>query len=737
MNFISFLRLMSRNWYLLLLSALTTSGITFYLTRDTPKEYKSHTVINTGLVSGYNIESSNGGRIDYGYTNNEMENILGIARSRETQEEVNARLLAQALMQTSPSVEVINKPAFDDLKKAISSEIRDKVVNKQSFETTLNNLKSWRDNPEDNDIKTILQGKHPLWGIEHLGDIIIKREGTSDMLRIAYTTTDPAVCRNTIKVLTDVFIAKHRANKEGQTGDVLAFFEKATKESAGALSGKEDNMLDFMVGNKIINYYEQTRFIAAKKEDLDENYFREIMHLAAADSARRDLEVQLGNRVSLPRINKNLINQRNQLANASAQLASLEIGSFEDSTKKVDAVSIDKANLQIDRIRAELRKNAEAAYAVDRTPEGIETKNLLTQWLNQWIDVEQGLARINVFKERKTEFDKIYSRFAPWGSRIKRLEREIDVSERAYLENLHSYNQARLHKFNMMLSGNLRVVDAPFMPDKPEASKRVILIIVGFLAGFILPLALLVAFELLDRSLRDPDNAALITGLELFAAFPKLPKNAATHKKINYPLIVDRSVDQLLQHLKIDLRLHSKSVLARLAFLSPNLGDGKTTIAALIVEKLRSYHYKVLFLRPESSRKRDDKNHPDDHFYKVDFTLFEKEDEMDLLDNPNLQWYKCQYIVTEIPALISGNYPAKLLSQIDVALMVCRANRTWTNADRRSLTTVNQFLKRPTRLVLNATRLDLLEDSLGELPRHRSRLRRWVKRLANRNWAKS
>ena len=110
---------------------------------------------------------------------------------------------------------------------------------------------------------------------------------------------------------------------------------------------------------------------------------------------------------------------------------------------------------------------------------------------------------------------------------------------------------------------------------------------------------------------------------------------------------------------------------------------------------------------------------------------------MDLLDNPNLQWYKCQYIVTEIPALIGGNYPAKLLSQIDVALMVCRANRTWTNADRRALTTVNQFLKRPTRLVLNATRLDLLEDSLGELPRYRSRIRRWLKRLANRNLAKA
>ncbi|MBL7815591.1 MAG: hypothetical protein JNL70_11285 [Saprospiraceae bacterium] len=732
MNFINFLRLVSRNWLLLSLSMLTAAAVTFHLTRDTPKEYQSHTVINTGLVSGYNIESSNGGRIDYAYTNNEMENILGIARSRETQEEVLARLLAQALIQTAPSVEIISAAAFEDLKKDINSTVRTQIVDNQSFETTLNNIKAWRDNPEDNNIKAILSGKHPLWGIEHLQEMVIKREGNSDMVRFSYTSTDPSVCRNTIKILTDIFFQKYRANKEGQTSDVLAFFENATQESAATLNGKEDNMLNFMVNNKIINYYEQTRFIAAKKEDLDELYFKEMMRLAAADSARRNLEAQIGSRINLPKINQNLARQRNQLAQASSRAAALEIGSLEDTTAQIDTRQLNQINTQIEYLRKEMRHNADATFAVERTPEGIDTKNVLAQWLTQWIDVEQGLARLNVFRERKSEFDRIYSRFAPWGSKIKRLEREIDVAERAYLENLHSYNQARLHKFNMMLSGNLRVVDAPFFPDKPKPSKRAMLIIVAGLAGLILPLALMIALELLDKSLRDPENAAATTGLALFAAFPKLPKNWMQHNRVNFPLIVERSVEQLLQHLKIDLKLHSKNVVARLAFLSPNSGDGKTMIASATVQKLRSYGYRVLFLRPDNLS--EGTTHEDDLFYKADFTLFEKEDELDLIDNQNIGWHRCQYIVTEIPAIGSGNFPAKLLSQVDVTLLVCRANRTWSNADRRALATVNQFLKRPARLILNATRLDLLEDSLGELPRKRSVLRRWVKRLARRNW---
>ena len=282
-------------------------------------------------------------------------------------------------------------------------------------------------------------------------------------------------------------------------------------------------MLSFMVQNKIINYYEQTRFIAAKKEELDEMYFKEMMHLAAADSARRNLERQLTKYVDLPTINQSLLKQRAELSNVSTRLASLEISELDDSTEQHDEKTFRQLQAQTERIKNTLRQQAEATYATMRTPQGIEIKDVLSNWLNQFVDVEQGLARLNVFKERKIEFDRVYGRFAPWGSKIKRLEREIDVSERAYLENLHSYNQARLHHYNMLMTANLRVVDAPYLPDKPKPSKRASLIIMGFMAGFVLPLVGLLIMELMDKSLKTPENAVEVSGLELLSAFPKLP----------------------------------------------------------------------------------------------------------------------------------------------------------------------------------------------------------------------
>ena len=678
MSIITLLRLLTRNFKWLFPMGCLSAAMVFYMTKDTPKEYESHTIINTGLVSGYNIESGKGARIDFGYANTEMENILGLAKGRETQEELAARLLTQALLQRKPSPAVINEPAFSALMKDIPQKVRDQFVSYQSFENTLVRVKQLRDRTEPNLVKAMLESKHPLFGIEHINTLSIKREGSSDMIRIAYATTDPSVCRNTLVILTEIFISKHRGNKEGQSSDVVGFFEKSTQESASVLSNKEDNMLSFMVDNKVINYYEQTRFIAAKKEDLDEMYFKEVMQLAAADSARRNLEKQLTKYVNLPIINKSLVKQRTDLSEVSVRMANLELASLSDSSTVPDPVAMNQLQRQSESIKKELRKQAEATYATSRTFDGVEIKNVLNQWLNQFVEVEQSLARVRVFKERKIEFDRLYSKYAPLGSNIKRLEREIDISEKAYLENLHSFNEARLHQYNTLMTANLRVMDAPYFPDKPKPSKRLVLLILGFMAGFVLFLVGLIIRELLDKSLKTPENAIESTGLELHAAFPKLPKNWQADTSIDYSAIMKKAANQLIQNIKVDLRDGNKhlSLTHHVAVVGTRGKEGKSFIIDYLTKKID---------HPEKSGKSG-------------------------------------FIFTELPALLSEHYSADLDAQYDFVLLVANADFTWNNADNKATTAIAKVTNCTCRMVLNNVNVDDLESSLGEIPKQRSSL---------------
>lgn len=732
MTLVQFLRTLSRYFALMALSGAVAAAVVFRLTQNAKKEYQSHTLINTGLVSGYNIESQQVGRIDYAYTNNEMENIIGMAKSRETLETLGNQLLAEALLLEQPSDTLLGRPAFDELRTTIPASMRAELAVPGNLAQTVLNIARLRSLPGDNPVKTLLNGKHDLFGIEHLQTIVVRREGNSDMIRIAYTTSDPAMCRFTIARLSDLFIHKHRTVKEGQSADVLAFFERATRESAADLSAREDNLLDFMVQNKIINYYEQTRYIAAAKEELDEFYFKELMKLAAADSSRRNLESRLESRVRLPEINHTLLALREQLSGVNTRLAALEIESLTDTVAQPGKSNLSASlSRQADQLKSDLRKTADATFAVQRTPEGVETAEMLHRWLDQWLEVEQTLARLDVLRQRKQEFERIYSQFAPWGSKLKRFEREIDVSERAYLENLHAYNQARLHKHNTLMASNLRIVDAPYLPAHPNASKRMMLVIVAFLAGFSLVLGAVLARELLDNTIATPERAVAASGLPFATAFPHLPTRWAKHPKVDYPAILTRATDQLLQHVKLSLRQQpARQQPARITLISTREGEGKSFVAGKLVEKIRAGGEKVLWLRPPNSAPAD---HPDNVVYPIDDAFFEKHPESGRLNNPAYPETPYAFVVTELPALLTGNYPVDYLAGTDCAMLVARANRTWNPADSRTLGTLEQVINKKPLLVLNDAAPDNMESAIGEIPKYRSPFRRLVKKLASFN----
>ena len=708
----------------MLLAGIILAAVVFYGTLNEKKEFTSHTLLNTGLVSGYNLESSGGAKIDYAYTNNEMENLLSLASSYEMMEELAMNLLAEYIILDEPNPSQITLEGWEEMKSQDIHEVRLLIKVDGDLEKTLANIQRYRAEQEENPVQLLLYGKHPFFGIEHLQELQVLREGKSDQIRFKYSTTDPAVCRYTLQKLTKIFIHRHRTIKQIQSTDVLEFFEKATREAQDNLDAKEDRLLSFMIQNKIINYYEQTRYIAAAKEDLDEMYFLELMDLAAADSALSRIEAEMEKQVSLPELNTSLVLKRNELSKLTSRIAEYELFRL-DSFPADQSVFLDLKE-QASQLKNDIRQTASASFAINRTPEGVELKNLLTQWLNKVMDVEQAMARLAIFKQRKIEFEEIYSKFAPWGSRIKRYEREIDVAERAYLENLHSYNQARLHKFNMMMSANLKVIDQPILPVKPAGSKRKMLIIVAFLVGFILVLACVTALELLDNSLKNPLRASEQIGLEVAGAFPVFPALVGNKEKIDYQQVRGRSLGQFMQHIKLDLRQTNQTTCQpkRIAMISTRQHEGKSFVTQMAVEKLRACGERVAHIFPKPPLPN---RHPDDFHYTPDIHFFEKKSEAALVKETAFSDKDYQYIFLELPGLLTDTYPVDLLSQYNLTMLVARANRSWNHADTKALKSFRQGISSVPKLVLNGIQPEALEDSLGEIPKYRSKLRQRVK----------
>ncbi|MBI1224922.1 MAG: hypothetical protein GC192_06760 [Bacteroidetes bacterium] len=726
MNLVEFFRIAASHFKTMMLAGVVLAGVVFYLTRNEQSEYSSHTLVNTGLVSGYNIESSGGEKVDYAYTNNEIENLISLATSYETREELAMRLLARYIILTEPDPELITLEGWEELKKPEVHNVRKLVAVPGDTLATYNKILALRNERKENDLHKLLYSQNPFFGVEQMETIQVMREGKSDMLRFKYSAMDPAVCRQTLVYLTHIFVEKQCRMKAVQSADVLDFFDKATKEAQANLNGREDGLLAFMVSNKIINYYEQTRFIAAKKEDLDEMYFKELMNMNAADSSMRRLEREMGKHVNISDLNSKLVQKRQELGDLSSRIARMEVFNFD--SLQTNSAALDYLHRNADLLKKEIKNTTNASFAVNRTPEGVELKDLLTQWLNQVVGIEQSVARLEVLKERKIEFDTIYSKFAPWGSRLKRMEREIDVAERAYLENLHSYNQARLHQYSMMMSANLKVVDPPFMPLKPAGSKRMMSVVIAFMAGFVLVLAGVVALEMLDNTLKSQSRAAEVVGLEVVGAFPKFPAPSEKAEKLDFGFIQKQSVGQLLQHVKLNLREQGlgQGCTKRVGVASTRSGEGKSYLTRLCVEQLRATGERVAFLFPEGE---NEIMHADDRAYKIDHRFFELQTEAELLGDASFDPAEFDFIYFEIPGLLTSPYPVDLVGKYDLTLLFTRANRVWNEADTKALATFSRGLKSQPHFALNALEPTALESSLGELPKRRSLLRKWAKRI--------
>ncbi|MEL6655721.1 MAG: hypothetical protein AAFP77_16805 [Bacteroidota bacterium] len=716
MTFKTFFRILRRNFLLMLAGGLLAGGAAYWLMSQQKQEYVSEALVSTGIISSVSIKNTTGGKsADRDYAQNELENLISLATAHKTREELSTRLLAYYLSLSAADSRWISTAEFDFLHEEVFTAQMWSQKG-EGYEETLANLIAQRDAHEANDVQKIIYSDEAYFGIEYLEEQMqVYRKGNSDLLQFIYKTTDAAVCRHTLNMLLELFMEKHKDLKKNQSSEVSGFFAEATQKSADRLEKAESALLQFRVQNKIINYNEQTRTIAIRKEDLDELRFRENMNLQGVAATRERVETELGNRSALSDLNEGLLSLRQEMSQVSEQLAKLEIAGEGDSPEGGIAR---KRELQAreGELQEQMRRYVQQRFDFQQSPSGVKSEALLDEWLETIVAEEQGQAKMEVITQRQQEFSDIYGQYAPWGSQLKELQREIDLAEKEYLENLHSYNQALLHQQHTLMASNLELIDNPYLPiDKPDY-KRFLLLILGFIGGSSSVFAVVMAFALLDDSLRTPQAVTEKMGLDVATLTPNLQAaKRFSLRKQNHQAAHDQAMALLLQQIKVET-LQKDSSPKLILLTSTRREEGKTWIGQQISELLRAEDNRVLFLHPIEGGALPARTEKDNIGYEMSSRMLDAEqlDELDVFGElaPFPEAY--HFVVLEIPALLTGKYPLALLRRFDLSLLVFRANRNWEEADQQALKTLQRATRSPIRVVLNGADLEILESFMGE-----------------------
>ncbi len=705
MTIYHFVKILLLNLRYIILIPLCSGILIYVLTIDQPRKYSAHTNIFTGITSNSSIADMNNNRVDFFAIQNDFNNMISIILSHSVLEETSLRLFTSHLMIDEPSPEIISNESFQDLKEIVPDEIK-KLIVANDFEQSYQNIQNSMEQDRNNFIYGLINFVHPHYSIEALSEIKVERQSTSDIIQISYESDDPGICYNTIKTITKVFFKKHYALQQNQTFAAVDYFEKQLENATNKLNETEERLLKFNSKNNIINYYEQTKHISLQQEIIDVKLQDIRLEYEASKAVLAKLETEIEISFNINLSNKEILSIREKLIKVNQELTLSEFKGGRGKEYKALLSEMNKLELQ-------LENRIDSAYIYDNNSQGIDIKYLLNNWLRTVKEYESSNARLISMNKKRNEFQQVFSKYAPLGAKLKRIEREIRVKEEAYLEILHDLGLAQLRQQNADIKANMKVLDNPSLPINPMPTKRRIIVMVVSLFSLIFYVFALFIFELFDKRVKNISKLREYTNLEVPGAFCiKDYKDG-----YNTEELLKRSVNNVMESILFQRPIIQNKKPLIIQFFSHWNSEGKSYILDKVLTGFELSGYKCFKINFESI---EENLKGKSIFNYSNYSEY-------LSENYGDNFNTADYFFVEVPALSANIYNPTIMQSANLNFLIVDASRTWSTADDFHLGKLKNILDNKFEALLNKTLPDNMEDMIGEIPKERTWLRAFVK----------
>jgi len=206
---------------------------------------------------------------------------------------------------------------------------------------------------------------------------------------------------------------------------------------------------------------------------------------------------------------------------------------------------------------------------------------------------------INIIEQRKKTLRRYIRKYQRSLEALPENERKLANLTRNTLVNEKVYNfllekRAETAILRSSTVSKTRVLDAALLPDLPIKPKRLLIILVGMILGFIVGIALAFLRAFLDDTLKTAEDVDKLTNIPLYGAVPQR-KDKTTIKQFEEAMRVLRTNLQFVGGAK-----KSKVV----ALTSSISGEGKTTVAVALAKIIAATGKKVIILDLDMRRSR-------------------------------------------------------------------------------------------------------------------------------------
>ena len=562
---------------------------------------------------------------------------------------------------------------------------------------TLANLTAYKKNDHNNFIYSVFNRTIAFYSMAALDRVELKRIGNSDILDISYTSADPGLTQLTVAFLIEELINAYEILRFKSTNDVIAYFEEQVRLAKVRLSEEEDNLMHYNVQERIINYGEETKALAATRYQVDDRLEAAKRTYEGAVALRKMLDEKMDVRAQIIRNNTNLLQELDKVSNLNQSIMEKEIFISDKSKSKSEELQKEKTELRQaeDRISSISDNLNEFAF----TKEGVGIENMINEWLIALVNEARAQAEMKVLESRQQDIFDQYSHMSPVGTQVNRKERAIDIAEDNYRTQLSGLASANLRLKNIEMStSNLQTVAPPSYPLTDNGRNRLMYILAAFFGSMIFIILYFLLIEVLDHTLRDPYRSKRLSGLPVIAAFNGISnlKYRGFLKACNR-LAAAYCCNRLNKYMKV-----GEPTVINL--LSINSREGKSFLAKYFIRHWESEGLRVRLVTHDYDFESNGKQYVQAQQLSDFWMLNEAEKTPDI-------------ILVEYPSIKDSSIPLPVLQKADVNLLIANACRLWRDSDNTTLAPFKEALKdTPFMLYLNNADRDVVESFTGELP---------------------
>lgn len=571
------------------------------------------------------------------------------------------------------------------------------LIDRKDESKTLANLTAYKKNDHNNFIYSVFNRTIAFYSMAALDRVELKRIGNSDILDISYTSADPGLTQLTVAFLIEELINAYEILRFKSTNDVIAYFEEQVRLAKVRLSEEEDNLMHYNVQERIINYGEETKALAATRYQVDDRLEAAKRTYEGAVALRKMLDEKMDVRAQIIRNNTNLLQELDKVSNLNQSIMEKEIFISDKSKSKSEELQKEKTELRQaeDRISSISDNLNEFAF----TKEGVGIENMINEWLIALVNEARAQAEMKVLESRQQDIFDQYSHMSPVGTQVNRKERAIDIAEDNYRTQLSGLASANLRLKNIEMStSNLQTVAPPSYPLTDNGRNRLMYILAAFFGSMIFIILYFLLIEVLDHTLRDPYRSKRLSGLPVIAAFNGISnlKYRGFLKACNR-LAAAYCCNRLNKYMKV-----GEPTVINL--LSINSREGKSFLAKYFIRHWESEGLRVRLVTHDYDFESNGKQYVQAQQLSDFWMLNEAEKTPDI-------------ILVEYPSIKDSSIPLPVLQKADVNLLIANACRLWRDSDNTTLAPFKEALKdTPFMLYLNNADRDVVESFTGELP---------------------